>query len=99
MGQYDVYFPGKVMPMWLFMILVICTFGMYYVFYQVKIYCMSRGCCLSKNIEFTRGRIMVTSHGRILVWSGVAPRHPVQPHAEIITPAYLMASEVVRQPL
>jgi len=72
-GQYDVYFPGKVMPMWLFIIIVICTFGMYYVYYHIKIYCWSRGNCLPKNLEFTRGRIMVTSHGRILVWSVVAP--------------------------
>jgi len=78
-GQYDVYLPGKVMPMWLFMKLVICTFGMFYIFYHIKICSMPRGSFLPKKLEFTWERNMVTPHGRVLVWSVVAtPSHTMQ---------------------
>lgn len=86
MGKYYVYFPGKVM--WLFMNLVICTFGVYYVFYHFKIYCKSRGSCLPKSLELTRGRNMVTPHGRVLVWSVVAPPYSANHKAFMLTHAY-----------
>ena len=67
-AQYDVYFPGKLIPMWLFVIYTVLTFGLFLVYYYCNLWFISKGCCLPTNLEFSRGRLMVTNKDRIIVW-------------------------------
>jgi hypothetical protein len=67
-AQYDVYFPGKLIPMWLFVIYTVLSFGLFLVYYYCNLWFISRGCCLPTNLEFSRGRLMVTNKDRIIIW-------------------------------
>jgi hypothetical protein len=67
-AQFDVYFPGKMIPCWKFMLLSILTLGLYAIYFYCIMYFRSKGCCLPTSIDFERGRLLVTSHGRILTW-------------------------------
>jgi hypothetical protein len=67
-AQYDVYFPWKLIPTWLFVLYTVFTFGLFLVYYYCNLFLISKGCCLPTKLEFARGRLLVTSKGRILVW-------------------------------
>jgi len=66
--QYDVYYPGELIPMWLFILRCIFTLGCYYPYYHCSIWCINRGWCTPSKIEMERGRLAVTSQNRLLVW-------------------------------
>lgn len=67
-AQFNVFFPGKMIPFWLFLIYAILTCGLFVLYFYCTLYFQSKGCCLPTAIGFERGRLVVTSHGRILTW-------------------------------
>lgn len=69
-AQYEVYYPGKMMPFWLYLLLCICTFGLFALYYEcLKFsYRNCRTCCKPTMISMTRGCMAITNIGRVLVW-------------------------------
>lgn len=71
LGQFDCYFPGGVLPYWKIIWLCIVTCG-FYVFVLLKRHIMRAlyrmRCCDPAVVEFKKGKMAITSLGRIMCW-------------------------------
>ena len=53
---------------WLWWLLAIISFGTFVVYYYVELWCVRNKCITRNAIQMERGRMVVTSFGRILIW-------------------------------
>jgi hypothetical protein len=65
---YDVHMPGQQMPRWLFWLLACITFGIFYLCWTCYRWQSQMGYCTMPIITMYRGKIAITSAGRVLVW-------------------------------
>ena len=65
---YDVHMPGQLIPRWLFWLLTCITFGIFYLYWTCYRWCLQMGYCTMPIITMNRGKMAITSTGRVLVW-------------------------------
>jgi hypothetical protein len=65
---YDVHMPGQLMPRWFFWLLTCITFGIFYLYWTCYRWCLQMGYCTIPRITMNRGKMVITSTGRVLVW-------------------------------
>jgi len=70
-GEFDCYFPEGMIPVWKIIVLLIVTCGLYafvLLVRSIERWCYKNKCCTPPLVQFVRGKLAVTSLGRIICW-------------------------------
>lgn len=65
---FDVFYPEGRMAPWQFWLYTILSLGLFALYYHVAQWCYANKCCVPKTVELVRGRMALTTRGRLLVW-------------------------------
>ena len=76
---FDVFFPQGRLEPWRFWLYTICTLGCYALCWNIAQWCYAIKCCVPRKVEMIRGRMALTSRGRLLVWR----THVVQDRVDV----------------
>ena len=71
-ATFDCMFPSFMLPRWKIALLLIFTFGLYglVLLYRVILrFCYRIKCCTPAVVDFQRGKMAVTTNGRLICWS------------------------------
>ena len=71
-SEFSVLFPEKFMPKAIFYIYCVLTFGIYYLWTYMKAWCRKNKCCTPMYVQLQRGKMFVTSLGRVIIWNEFA---------------------------
>ena len=71
-SEFECYFPSKFVPRWKIIMLLTITCGLYgfvLLFRAIERWCYKAKCCTPRIVSFTRGKLAITSKGRIICWN------------------------------
>lgn len=90
--EFNCYFPTKMIPRWKLLLLLIFTLGLYAIVlaYNALIrWCYRNRCCTPALVSLERGKLAVTSLGRIICWKTDGKQTKVQPNCVVEALKYL----------
>ena len=67
-ATYDVHIPGMMLQRWMFYMLCILTCGLFLLYYYCVRWCIAHKICVPPLIVMNRGKMVLTSFNRLLVW-------------------------------
>ena len=67
-ATYDVHIPGMMLQRWVFYMLCIFTCGLFLIYYYCVRWCIAHKFCVPPLIIMNRGKMVLTSFNRLLVW-------------------------------
>ena len=70
-STFDCFFPTQFIPQWKIMLLIFATGGLYLIvlaYRYVQQWCYKNKCCTPSQVAFKKGKMAVTSKGRIICW-------------------------------
>lgn len=82
-ANFDVMFPQKMIPTWKIILLLIFTLGLYGIvllYRFIERMCWRAKICTPSLVEFHRGKMVITTHGRIICWSETCHQAKIHPH-------------------
>jgi hypothetical protein len=63
-----VHIPSGVLPRIIYLILTILTCGLYPIFLNIQKWCYEKKFCTPQVVEMSRGKMVITSKNRVLIW-------------------------------
>ena len=67
-ATYDVHIPGMMLQRWMLYMLCILTCGLFLIYYYCVRWCIAHKICVPPLIIMNRGKMVLTSFNRLLVW-------------------------------
>lgn len=71
-SEFECYFPTDFVPRWKIIMLLTITLGLYafvLLYKSILKWCYKNKCCTPAIVSFTRGKLAITSKGRIICWN------------------------------
>ena len=71
-ATFDCMFPTFMLPRWKLMLLLIFTLGLYgfvLLYRSIARWCYKMKCCTPAVVDFQRGKLAITTRGRLICWS------------------------------
>jgi len=90
--EFNCYFPTKMVPRWKMVLLLICTLGLYGIllaYHALLRWCYRHRCCTPALVSLERGKLAVTSYGRIICWKTDGKQKKIQPNCVVAALKYL----------
>jgi len=90
--EFNCYFPTRMIPRWKLLLLIIFTFGLYglvLAYHALLRWCYRNRFCTPALVSLERGKLAVTSLGRIICWKSDGQQKKVQPNCVVAALKYM----------